>query len=248
MSDNSTIRTPDEIAHMIGAIKKEIRSTPSQNAFGESNEDDLQEYRSWLSQLTMFFDTGNIAVCGFPVAVWLSDSEKYSPLVELVENGAAELTPIQKALKQAGEYCHGIPRPECYERSCACYRAEDFIENTTLPIIMIDNDAKLVFVNKAMEEFLGKSRHQLSNKNLIDLICHDVASEDLFTKVKDGFPIDGNRVTFKTEKGLRSALCFADGSFDVEGGFINTRCICIPLSKISDMERKRTPEKLVAAL
>lgn len=91
-------RTPYEILHMIREIETEIKRIPLLNAFGESNEKDLNKLNQWREHLEGSIDNSHLSDCDCEAHKWLREKGR-SPLNDFVEYQPTEHEEIDKLLK-----------------------------------------------------------------------------------------------------------------------------------------------------
>ena len=77
-------RTIAEIDNAIATIDKEIARLPRFDAFGDSNEDSINEMQIWRNDLVRAKHNGDIGcVSNQDVLIWLANNGKFSALNDM---------------------------------------------------------------------------------------------------------------------------------------------------------------------
>jgi PAS domain S-box-containing protein len=127
-------------------------------------------------------------------------------------------------------------------RTNAYERLEDFLDNATVGVHLVDRNGIILYANAAELEMLGYSAEEYIGHNISEFHARQSALESIFSKLLKNERINNHEATLKCKDGLIKEVVINSNAYFEKDAFKHTRCFT------QDITDNKRVEKLLRFL
>lgn len=132
-------------------------------------------------------------------------------------------------------------------------RLEDFLENATVGIHLVDDAGNILYANRAELDLLGYSENEYIGKNIRDFHADQNVIENIFNKLVNKENLLNYEATLICKNGAKKNVLISSNVYYVNDKFVHTRCFTRDITHLKKAEKllrflNRASEKLATIL
>lgn len=115
-----------------------------------------------------------------------------------------------------------------------CYPSEifrDYVENHELPMFLVDEQADILYCNRAAQRFFNKPLNKIIGFSGRNLYADHTEFERLIQEIRIKGRVRGRKVHINTSDGSWPCLIYTSIRRNISGQWLNSRCLLVPLPK-----------------
>lgn len=124
-----------------------------------------------------------------------------------------------------------------YELAKAKYELEDFLENATVGIHLVNSEGRILYANKAELNLLGYTKEEYIGHNIADFHADEKAITEIFKKLSNKEDVYNYEASLRCKDGSLRYVLISSNVYWKDNQFIHTRCFTRDISPRKKMER-----------
>src|SRR3978361_295422 len=126
---------------------------------------------------------------------------------------------------------------EIIAKTASLERLEDFLDNATVGIHLVDSHGIILYANKSEMELLGYSADEYIGHNIKEFHAEQPVIESMLTKLLRNQQLINYEAKLKCKDGsIKEVLISSNGHFN-DGEFVHTRCFTRDITKLKKVQK-----------